>query len=236
MSNFGNAIAGGATGAGIGSAFGPVSAGIGGLLGGLGGLLGLGKGKSEKIKRFDPYDQQQRAYLNQLLQGAQSGNQNAMQYLNSILSNDEQAYNDFEAPEMQRFQQQTVPGIMERFSGMGAQSSSALNQTLGQAGQDLSLGLAQQRAGLKQNALQQLLGMGQQGLTPQHYYTKGGQQSLWGQLAPAASQGFLQGSQGGQFSGILDWLSNKLSSGGTSAPATSRGVTGGHGLPGFMQF
>ena len=66
-----------------------------------------------------------------------------------------------------QFQQQTVPGIAERFSGLDGQRSSGFRQALGQAGAGLEQGLAGQQAqfGLQQQGLlQQLLG---QGLQPQ---------------------------------------------------------------------
>ena len=66
------------------------------------------------------------------------------------------------------FAQQTIPSIAERFSGLGAQRSSAFGQQLGQAGAGLESNLAAQGAqyGLESNrALQNLLGIG---LTPQY--------------------------------------------------------------------
>jgi hypothetical protein len=60
-----------------------------------------------------------------------------------------------------QFQQQTVPGLAERFTslGGGAQRSSAFQGALGQAGAGLEQGLAalQSQYGLKQQGLQQQL-------------------------------------------------------------------------------
>src|SRR3984885_15748413 len=219
--NIGQGVQGGITGAGTGFAVGgPVGAGVGGTLG---LLSGFGGGpKKEKLRTFDPYSPEQRAYSNQLLEGAQGQQANVLNYLNSILSDNPELLEQFEAPAMQNFQRRTVPGILERFNG----NSSALNQTLGEAGKELQLGLSQQRANLKQNALQQLLNMGQlglqQGRTP---YIKGGTPGLNSQLAPFAAQGFQQMSENGGMD-ILGWLREKLGGGGMQ-PATSAGVTGG---------
>lgn len=66
-----------------------------------------------------------------------------------------------------QFQQQTVPSIAERFSGLGAQRSSAFGQQLGAAGAGLEQGLAAQKAQFGQQNLGQLLNMLQLALRPQ---------------------------------------------------------------------
>ena len=65
---------------------------------------------------------------------------------------------------MRQFNEQIVPGIAERFSGLGsgAQSSSAFQQALGGAGADLSERLGALRGGLQGQAANQALGYAQQ--------------------------------------------------------------------------
>ncbi len=146
-------------------------------------------GKPEQLKEYNPYNSQQQQGFSDILKQAMQGNQNALQYLNSLLSDEPEAYEDFERPFMDQFEQQTIPSILERFTGAGARSSSALNQTLGQAGRQLSGDLATQRAGLKQNAMSQLQNYSQMGFTPQKQpYVQGATQGLFQQLAPAAGQ------------------------------------------------
>lgn len=58
---------------------------------------------------------------------------------------------------MQNFQEQTLPGIAERFAGGGALSSSGFGQSLGAAGAGLQNQLATLRAGQGQDALQKLI-------------------------------------------------------------------------------
>lgn len=189
MARLGEALGGAATGAGIGSMFGPWGAGLGGLLGGASGLFGIGRSKKDKIKQLPLFGEQQEEYLDQLLGGAQGLTPDALGYLQSILGDEEGAFEDFERPALQQFEEEIIPSILERFSGMGARSSSALGQTLGRAGKDLETSLSQQRAGLKQSALQQLLGMGQLGLTRRTQpYVKQGRTGLMEALAPMSGQ------------------------------------------------
>ena len=81
-------------------------------------------------------------------------------YLQNLLSGSPTATSAFEAPHMRQFQEQTLPGIAERFSGLGAgaQSSSAFQQQLGQAGASLQEQLASLRGGLQLGGLGQALG------------------------------------------------------------------------------
>lgn len=191
MANFGNALSGAGVGAGIGSAFGPIGAGIGGLLGGVSGLFGFGKGKEEKIKQNPILNPQQIDLLGDLISQAKMGNQNALGYLNQILSNDPEAISAFQQPAMQEFEEDIIPSILERFSGLGARSSSALNQTLGRAATNLETNLNAQRSQLKSNAINQLMGYSQMGLTPTTSpYIKGGAPGAFEMLAPTAGKAF----------------------------------------------
>jgi len=77
---------------------------------------------------------------------------------------------NFEAPYLRQFNEKTIPGIAERFSGMGegAQSSNAFRQSLGAAGAGLSENLASLGENREQNSMQQLmqlLGLNTEGLT-----------------------------------------------------------------------
>jgi hypothetical protein len=91
------------------------------------------------------------------------------------------------------FAQQTIPSIAERFSGLGAQKSSAFGQTLGQAGAGLESNLAAQQSqyGLESNrALQNLLGIG---LTPQYETSySGGREGEGSKAVNSAIQGIIK--------------------------------------------
>jgi len=119
-------------------------------------------GHSPEGKQMTTQSGGQTGLQNQLLGGLGGPTGQGMEWLQKILSGDEEAFKDFEAPMKAQFERETVPGISERFAGMGsggAQDSSAFQQTLGRAGQDLSMNLGAMRSGLKMNALQQLQGL-----------------------------------------------------------------------------
>jgi len=149
-----------------------LGAGVGGVAGGLGSSKSGGNfftgspGGFEQVSRFTPEQQQQ---FSQLLSGLGPAQGAGLDLINQLLSGDEEAFAKFEAPFKRQFEQETVPGIAERFAGMGshgAQSSSAMQQTMGQAGRELSENLASLRGNLQQNALSQLQGMMGMGFQP----------------------------------------------------------------------
>ena len=152
------------------------------------------EGGWEQIQNMNPQQQQLMSQLLSQLGGAQGS---GMEWLQQMLSGDPEAMAAFEAPYKRQFEQETVPGIAERFAGMGsggAQSSSAFNQTMGQAGSELSQNLAALRGGLQQNAMNSLQGMMGQGYKPQFESmykqpTMGIIPSMMGQFAQGAGQG-----------------------------------------------
>lgn len=133
---------------------------------GLGALGKSNKSQTSQVQRFSP---QQTGVMNQALSGFGQQLPGAFSYLQGILGNEPGAFQNFEAPFKRQFNEQIIPSIAERFSGLGsgAQRSSAFQQALGQAGASLTENLASLRSGLQSNALSQLLGIGQLGLTPQ---------------------------------------------------------------------
>lgn len=136
------------------------------LLPALFGLGGAALGAFGKDKKKESFQQlptltpQQQSVLSQLLGNVQNALPPAFSYLQNLLQDNPESYNDYEAPYMRQFNEQIVPGIAERFSGLGAgsQRSSAFQQALGQAGAGLSESLAGQRANLRQNSISQLQG------------------------------------------------------------------------------
>jgi hypothetical protein len=195
MADFSNAFTGAATGAGLGSPAGFPGMAIGGGLGFLSGLLGFGKDKPEKLMERPRYTPEQQQAMASLLEQVKAGNQQAIDYYNKILSDDPEAFADFERPAMEQFQQQTIPNILERINAGGGMNkySGAVTQQLAQAGRGLSGDLASQRANLKQNATQGLLNYSQLGLQQQSDpYIQGGRTGAFNQAAPAASAGYGQ--------------------------------------------
>lgn len=119
-------------------------------------------GRGPQMQNVNLLTPQQQQLQGQYGAMAGQGGDAYFNYLMSILSNDPGAFEQFERPIMRQFEQQVVPGISERFAGMGsggAMSSSGLNQSLGQAGQQLSENLAAMRQGLKMQAGQGVMSM-----------------------------------------------------------------------------
>jgi hypothetical protein len=212
--NWGGGLSGAASGAGIGSMFGPVGTGIGAGIGGLIGMFG-GGGKQDEFKqvnRFSPEQQKafQEYWNNPITQqpGYQAGNQ----YIQNLLSGNPEAYAAFEAPLMRQFKEQTVPGIAERFAGMGtgagAGGSSALYNSLAKAGSDFSTNIAALRGNMQMQALPQALQYAQQpysnalggfGVSPFENVMMQGQPGVgdyFGQIAPYALQAGMQNGWG----------------------------------------
>lgn len=191
---FQGALGGASTGAGIGSySANPLGTALGAGVGGIGGFLaslfsgGGEKGGVKQAQNFSPEVQQ---ILQLLMQQGQNG-----------LQNPYEGWGDVENNARTQFQNNTVPGLAERFTSMGnnALSSGAFNSQLGQAG----VGLESNLAALKQqygqqnrnNALQQL----SLGIQPSftNYYQEsqpGFGENLFAGVAQAAPK-FLQGKQ-----------------------------------------
>jgi len=158
----------------------------------------MGK-KPKGYSSFSTLNPQQSGLLHQLLgsMNGQSGNiqqnplfQSGENYLQKILGGDT---SQFEAPLMRQFNEQIIPGIAERFSGLGsgAQSSSAFQQALGGAGADLTERLGALRGGLQMGAVPQALGYSQQPFTNLQ------------QLLGIKTQGFVPKQKSGLQEGIL---------------------------------
>lgn len=152
------------------------------------------KGKMEQLPTMTPEQQQ---LLSQLLQGLGGPMGMGLENIMGILSGDPEALEAFQAPAMRQFEEQIVPGIAERFTGMGggAQQSSAFQQALGGAGASLAERLSAQKAGLQSGAmgqLSQLLGLGM-GAKPFGYQYTPGSQGFFGAMAPGMGGGIGMG-------------------------------------------
>lgn len=128
------------------------------------------KEQQEQIPTVGPEQQNLVNQLTQLLRG-QLGGQGlfgqSQNFLQDILGGDT---SKFEAPLMRQFNEQIIPGLSERFAGLGAGSSSAFQQALGGAGSGLMerLGALRGQLGLQASGqgLQSILGLLGGALTP----------------------------------------------------------------------
>lgn len=165
-------------------------------------------GGNDRMNKVPTMSKPQQALLNQLMQmlspqgNLGQGNQGAIDYQQQLMNPSSQAVEQFAQPYMNQFNQQTIPGLAERFAGMGAMggglSSSGFGQALGAAGGNLQAQLAQLKAGLGQQAAQSLMGQYGQlsgmGLNAQPF--------AYQQQAPSALGGMLQGWAQGGFGGL----------------------------------
>lgn len=140
-----------------------------------GGLMDKlwGGNKKPQLQKIPTMTPQQQQMLSQLLTGLMGGGTgggplgNQMGMLQNLMNPSSEAMNQFTQPYMDQFNQQTVPGLAERFAGAGAMggglSSSGFGQSLSAAGGNLQHMLAQLKGQLGLQAgsqLQGLMGMG----------------------------------------------------------------------------
>ena len=176
-----------------------LSLGIGGGPQGIWDLLN----QSDDLKKVETLTGGQKGLLESLISQLQGGGLGqgygeSTDYLRQLMDPDSQAVKQFTDPFMRQFEQQTVPGLAERFAGMGAMggglSSSGFGQSLSAAGGNLQSQLAALKAGLGQQAAGQLMGQygsmtGQALGTPAFAYQQQGPNpllSLLGSMAQAA--------------------------------------------------
>jgi hypothetical protein len=218
-------------------------------------------GRKDQMKQQPLLNLQQQQALSQFLQ--QGIDKNPLygagsNYLQNLLSGSPESFQNFEAPYLQNFQQNIVPGIAERFAGglgyggtgAGALSSSALNNSLAQAGRSLQGDLAGLRSGLQMQALPQALGYAQQPYSNQlgglgvrsfeNTYQPGnigflgqGLQGALGGLGGGLGLGFGSQLGGSLFNSLLGGLNNRPPTSIGMTPGMNPGASSQMGRPGF---
>lgn len=158
-------------------------------------------GGAQKLPTMTP---EMEKFYNQMLQQLSGGPGGgaygqSVGLLKQYLDPSSEAVKQFTDPYMKEFEQVTVPGLAERFAGMGAMggglSSSGFGQSLSAAGGNLQSQLAALRAGLGQQAAQQLMGQSQMALgqKPFGYMYQPGYQGMLPQLLAAFAKGGMGG-------------------------------------------
>lgn len=123
------------------------------------------EGRDPSWNKVSNYTSGQRGLLNsdikQARQLQQGGYGDAMSLLQQYLNPQSDVYQNFEKPYLQQFEQQTVPGLAERFAGLGAMggglSSSGFGQALGAAGANLQTQLASMKEQYRRQSINDLL-------------------------------------------------------------------------------
>jgi hypothetical protein len=166
----------------------------------------MGQPKGGGYTKLPVQSEGQESILNQILaavtQNLQGGNQNplyeqATQALQGFLPGG-QGFQPIQAEAQRNFKEQTIPSILNAF-GSNSKSSSALNQALAGAGQNLNSSLAAQQAQSQLGAAGQALGASQLpyqnalsaaglGLGTPTFAYQPTQMPFWQQLALAGTQ------------------------------------------------
>lgn len=133
--------------------------------------MGFLSGTKGKFEQRSTLGKEQQGLYQQLLnagQGAGAGGAfgEAGDYYRDLLSDNNSTAQAMQAPEIRRFNEQTIPDLAEQFAGMGsgALSSSGFRNAAVNAGTDLSERLGAIRAQLRQQGAAGLANIGQQGL------------------------------------------------------------------------
>lgn len=165
--NVGTGAAGAASGGASGFATGGVPGGIlGALIGAFGGFGSTTKDKNKQLPTMTPGQLKILKQMEGML-GPQGqlgqGYGESLDLLRDYMDPSGQAFQRFADPYMREFEQVTVPGLAERFAGMGGGmggglSSSGFGQSLSAAGGNLQSQLAALKAQLASGAAQQLMG------------------------------------------------------------------------------
>lgn len=168
----------------------------------------------------------QERMMSQYEKGIQSNPlyQQGSDFLQKLLSGDTSM---FEQPLMQQFEQQIIPGIAERFAGMGtgagAGGSSAMYNSMGQAGNNLMGQLGAMKGNMQMQGLGQALQYSQQPyqnmLGGLNVNTQAYQPGSQGMLAPILSA-VAGGLSGGMGMGMAGPLMNMFGAG--NAPQAQR--------------
>jgi len=112
-----------------------------------------------RLSNFSPEQQQ---LFQQLFSGSSGGIGSGLEHLSKLAGGDQSYFDQLEAPALRQFG--AIQGnLASRFSGMGtgARRSSGFGNTTSSAAQELSESLQSQRLGLQNQAIQDLLGLGQ---------------------------------------------------------------------------
>lgn len=146
------------------------------------------EGEFKKVPTMRP---EQEEIWNKYKQAVENGFEDAANYYRQILADDPELYQQLFAPEIQRYERETIPQLAEQFAGLGSGgiNSSGFQQAGAAAGADLNERLASMRANLKNQAASGMSNLSQGLLTPIDYtYYQQPQPGLVEQAAGAGLQ------------------------------------------------
>ena len=83
------------------------------------------------------------------------------QQLFGMASGNEDVFNKLEAPLLNKFNREILPGIANRYAGSGISGSSGMQNSMATAATDLGTNLQAQRANIMQQSMRDVLGLGE---------------------------------------------------------------------------
>lgn len=203
-------------------------------------------GSRNKLNQVSNYSPEQQQFFEQIMQMLNPQGQvgqgfgQGMSQMQQMLDPSSEAMQRFSDPYMQQFEQQTVPGLAERFAGAGAMggglSSSGFGQALSSAGSNLGTNLAGLKSQLQMGAAKDLMGqynqMGQMGMNAQpfSYYEQPGSMGMLPMMAAGYAGGGFPGAGAG-LSSMWDMMTGG-GAGGQRNPIGASGVAGAAGRMG----
>jgi hypothetical protein len=177
-----------------------------------------------------------------LAPGAGGAFGDAADYYRGNLGNNPEDFNSFAAPDIRRFNEETIPQLSEQFAGMGSGglSSSGFRNSAFNAGTDLSERLAQIRSNLRQNSAAGLQNIGQIGLGnfSQNMVTQQGTPGFLGTIAPAigtAAGAYFGGPAGAQAGNFLGNQFSNSSTNFSNQPLSQGNPVGANNARGLGQ-
>lgn len=152
-------------------------------------------GTKPKLKQLPNFTPEMQRLFGEMTGGLQGTYGNALDVLRQYLDPSSDVYKTLSAPYLREFKEQTIPGIAERFVGMGgasnplsgALSSSGFGQALGAAGAGLQENLASMIAQQQRGAAGDIFGQYQTALgqEPFMYYEKPGTKGFGSEILSA---------------------------------------------------
>lgn len=133
-----------------------------------GGAAGSQSISGHKLKSIPNFTPQMMKLFESLLGGAGGGANAGLGHLSSLAAGEDSAFEQMEAPAYASFNK-SLGQIGSRFSQFGAQDSSAFQNSVSGAGQDLAMNLQGQRSQMQNDAISKLLGFSTQLLGQKPY-------------------------------------------------------------------
>lgn len=167
---------------------------------------------SYKLRQVPNFSPEQMQLFQSLLGRSQKGTQGGVDFLSQLASGDEGAFAQDEAPAYSAFNK-ALGNIGSRFAGAGALGSSAFQNATSGAAANLAENLQSKRSGLRQSAIDQLLGLSSSLLSQRPHENILEQEDEgfdWGGLLGGIAGSFGGPALGALGKGVGSWANKRL--------------------------